>query len=218
VGRIVARVVQRMSPADRLGGLQHIGVDELSYRRHHKYITIITDHDSGRVVWAQEGKSAATLDAFFAELGPTRCAQLLAVTLDLSQAYIQSVKAHAPNAVLVFDRFHVRRLAHDALDQVRRQLVAAQEGRVQRRALKDTRFVLQKNPENLTGPERQKLAHVQATIDRSTGRIGSKRPSPRSWTGASITLLATSCWTGSGGPHVRSSSRSSAWPRRSEST
>lgn len=163
VGRIVERVVKRLSPADRLDGLRHIGVDELSYRRHHKYITIITDHDTGRVVWAREGKSEATLNAFFADLGPTRCAQLLAVTLDLSQAYIQSVSAHAPNAMQVFDRFHVQRLAHDALDQVRRQLMSAQQARGQRRAIKSTRFVLQKNPKNLTDAERQRLAQVQAT-------------------------------------------------------
>jgi transposase len=163
VGSIVSRVVLRMSPADRLDGLRAIGVDELSYRRHHKYITIITDHESGKVVWAREGKSAATLDAFFDELGKERCQKLLAVTLDMSQAYIQSVKAHAPHAALVFDRFHVQRLAHDALDQVRRALVAEHAGTEQGRAIKKTRFVLQKNPENLSPSERHKLARVQAT-------------------------------------------------------
>jgi transposase len=163
VGSIVSRVVARKSPADRLDGLRAIGVDELSYRRHHKYITIITDHESGKVVWAREGKSAATLDAFFADLGKERCQKLLAVTLDMSQAYIQSVQAHAPQAALVFDRFHVQRLAHDALDQVRRSLVAKQRGTEQGRAIKKTRFVLQKNPENLSPCERHRLARVQAT-------------------------------------------------------
>jgi transposase len=163
VGSIVSRVVARKSPADRLDGLRAIGVDELSYRRHHKYITIITDHESGKVVWAREGKSAATLDAFFADLGKERCQKLLAVTLDMSQAYIQSVQAHAPQAALVFDRFHVQRLAHDALDQVRRALVAKQRGTEQGRAIKKTRFVLQKNPENLSPCERHRLARVQAT-------------------------------------------------------
>jgi transposase len=161
VGSIITRVVKRMSPSDRLDGLRNIGVDELSYRRHHKYITIVTDHDSGRVVWAHEGKNAATLDAFFAELGTERCQKLLAVTLDMSQAYIRSVKSHAPNAVLVFDRFHVQRLVHDALDEVRRALVAKHAGTEQGRAIKKTRFVLQKNPENLSSSERQKLVQVQ---------------------------------------------------------
>ena len=162
VGSIASRVVQRMSPTDRLDGLRRIGVDELSYRRHHEYVTIVTDHDSGKVVWAHEGKSAATLDMFFAELGPERCAQLSAVTLDMSQAYIKSVQTHAPKAALVFDRFHVQRLAHDALDQVRRELVAKQAGTEQARVIKKTRFVLQKNPENLSADERHRLADVQA--------------------------------------------------------
>jgi transposase len=162
VGSIVERVVGRLSPPDRLANLRVIGVDELSYRKHHKYVTIITDHESGKVVWAREGKSAATLDAFFMELGAERCAQLSTVTLDMSQAYITSVNAHAPQAQMVFDRFHVQRLAHDALDQVRRALVAENEDPEQRRVLKKTRFVLQKNPDNLSSAERRKLADIQA--------------------------------------------------------
>lgn len=163
VGSIAERVVKRLSADDRLAGLRTIGVDELSYRRHHEYVTIITDHDTGKIVWAHQGKSAATLNAFFAALGPERCAQLRTVTLDMSQAYIQSVKAHAPDAAIVFDRFHVQRLAQDALDQVRRALVAKHADSEQRRALKKTRFVLQKNPENLSAAERRKLSLVQAT-------------------------------------------------------
>ncbi|HEX7481011.1 MAG TPA: ISL3 family transposase [Polyangiales bacterium] len=161
VGSIAERVVKRLSPADRLTGLRVIGVDELSYRKHHKYVTIITDHDTGKVVWAHEGKSAATLDAFFAELGKERCAQLSTVTMDLSQAYIASVKANAPQAQVVFDRFHVQKLAHDALDEVRRALVAKHTEPDQRRALKKTRFALQKNPENRSSVERRKLAQIQ---------------------------------------------------------
>jgi transposase len=162
VGSIAARVVQRLSPCDRLSGLRVIGIDELSYRKHHKYVTIVTDHETGKVIWAREGKNAETLDAFFADLGAERCAQLSTVTVDMSQAYINSVKAHAPQAQVVFDRFHVQRLAHDALDQVRRELVAKNTDREQRRVLKKTRFVLQKNPENLSSVERRKLAEVQA--------------------------------------------------------
>lgn len=163
VGNIAERVVKRMSPQDRLAGLRVIGVDELSYRRHHNYVTIVTDHETGRIVWAREGKSAQTLDAFFAELGAERCKQLRTVTLDMSQAYINSVERHAPQASIVFDRFHVQRLAHDALDQVRRAIVAKHSHAAERRALKRTRFVLQKNPENLSSVERRKLAIVQAT-------------------------------------------------------
>lgn len=163
VGSIAKRVVKRRLPDDRLAGLRVIGVDELSYRKHHKYVTIITDHETGKIVWAREGKSAATLDAFFAELGKERCALLNTVTMDMSQAYIASAKAHAPQAQIVFDRFHVQRLAQDALDEVRRALVAKHTDPEERRGLKKTRFVLQKNPENRSSAERRKVAQIQIT-------------------------------------------------------
>ena len=65
VGCIARRVVQRLRPKGQLARLRVIGIDELSYRRHHKYITIVTNHETGEVVWAREGKKAATLDAFY---------------------------------------------------------------------------------------------------------------------------------------------------------
>jgi len=116
VGSIIERVVARHKPGDPLDGLRLIGVDELSYRRHHEYVTVVVDHERGAVVWAHEGKDAATLRAFFEELGNERCAKLEAVTLDLSAAYIKAVTEASPQATMIFDRFHVQRLAHDALD------------------------------------------------------------------------------------------------------
>lgn len=76
VGSIIARVVARLRPGDPLDGLRVIGVDELSYRRHHQYVTVVVDHERGAVVWAREGKDADTFGAFFEELGKERCAKL----------------------------------------------------------------------------------------------------------------------------------------------
>lgn len=162
VGSIIERVVARLRPDDTLDGLRLIGVDELSYRRHHQYVTVVVDHERGAVVWAREGKDAATLGAFFEELGNERCAKLEAVTLDLSAAYINAVTEASPEARLIFDRFHVQRLAHDALDQVRRQQWRAADAD-DRDAIKGTRFVLQKNPWNLSDVEQGKLTDVQRT-------------------------------------------------------
>lgn len=162
VGAIIERVVPRHQSGDRLDGLTHIGVDELSYRRHHEYVTVIVDHVRGGVVWASPGKNAETFKAFFKELGKERCAQLEAVTLDMSAAYLKAVTEESPQARVIFDRFHVQRLAHDALDEVRREQVreAAPEDK---RDLKNTRFALQKNPWNLSAIEEQKIAEVQKT-------------------------------------------------------
>jgi transposase len=160
VGRIIERVVARLAPADRLDGLKRIGLDELSYRRHHEYLTLVTDHDTGRVVWAAPGKDKETVLRFFAELGPERTAALEAITMDLSGAYKTAVAEAAPHARVVFDRFHVQRLAHDALDTVRRQQWRAADSD-DKDAIKGTRFALQKNPWNLTQSEHEKLTGVQ---------------------------------------------------------
>jgi transposase len=160
VGRIIERVVARLAPADRLDGLKRIGIDELSYRRHHEYLTLVTDHDTGRVVWAAPGKDKHTVLRFFAELGPERTAAVETITMDLSGAFKTAVAEAAPHARVVFDRFHVQRLAHDALDTVRRQQWRAADAE-DKDAIKGTRFALQKNPWNLTQSEHEKLTGVQ---------------------------------------------------------
>ena len=160
VGAIIQRVIPRHRDSDPLDGLTHIGVDELSYRRHHEYVTVIVDHVSGGVVWARPGKNAETLNAFFEELGPERCGQLEAVTLDMSGAYLKAITEASPQARVIFDRFHVQRLAHDALDEVRREQVREAEPE-ERGTLKKTRFALHKNPWNLSSLEAAKVAEVQ---------------------------------------------------------
>lgn len=161
VGNIIERVVARHGPKNKLDGLTHIGIDELSVRKHHQYITVVTDHLTGNIVWAAPGKNADTLRSFFEELGAQRTEKLQVVTIDMSAAYISVVESMAPKARLVFDRFHVQRLAHDALDQVRRAEVRELKGTPGASELKQTRFPLQKNPWNLTALETEKVALVQ---------------------------------------------------------
>jgi transposase len=163
VGKIIARVMARKLPPDLLEGVTRIGIDELSVRRHHEYITVVTNHDTGKAIWAKPGRNAATVQAFFDELGEERAARLELVTLDLSASYIAAVKKGAPQARHVYDRFHVQRLAHDALDQVRREQVRELKGTEAATSLKKTRFALQKNPWNLEQSEKQKLAEVKRT-------------------------------------------------------
>ncbi len=163
VGEIVGRVVGRAEEAgdDRLEGLRHIGIDELSYRRHHEYITVVVDHERGEVVWSRPGKNADTLREFFDELGPDRCSEIESVTIDMSRAYISAVEGCVPNARLVFDRFHVQRLVQDALDETRRDEVRAAETKEEKKAMKGTRWALQKNPWNLNGDEMTTLAQLE---------------------------------------------------------
>jgi transposase len=161
VGRIIARVTERLGSADPLADLTHVGIDELSYRRHHEYVTVVINHLTGRVIWAAPGKNAETLPRFFSDLGPERCAKLEAITIDMSGAYQKAVREAAPQATIIFDRFHVQRLVHDALDEVRRAQMREVRGTDCAKAIKRTRFALQKNPWNLTTTEKQRLADVQ---------------------------------------------------------
>jgi transposase len=161
--RIIRRVVDRELDVsgDRLNGLKHIGIDELSYRRHHEYVTVVVDHERGVVVWSSKGKNAETLKAFFEELGPKRCAAIESVTIDMSGAYISVVKDKVPHARLVFDRFHVQRLVQDALDETRRDEVRAAETKEEKKALKNTRWSLLKSPWNLTDADHLTLEQLE---------------------------------------------------------
>lgn len=160
VGSIAARLVEEQLSERRFEGLRRIGVDEISYRRHHKYLTVVVNHDTGDVVWAAEGKSSEVLRSFFEELGPQRLKQLEVVSLDLSAAYQKAVREAVPHADMVFDKFHIAQLAQRALDEVRRE-IQRNLPKDARKPLKKTRWALLKNPERLTDEESAKLAGIQ---------------------------------------------------------
>jgi transposase len=83
IDAIVTRLVDTHLDDDRLNQLRRIGVDEIAYRKGRKFLTLVTDHDTGRVIWIGEGRSSATLTAFYHQLGAQRCAQIEATTMDL---------------------------------------------------------------------------------------------------------------------------------------
>jgi len=166
VGSIVERIVAERLDPSRLDNLTVIGIDELSFRRNHNYVTVVVDHVRKRVVWVGEGKSADALKQFFTLLGPERVRQLTHVTVDMSAAYIAAIDAYAPHVQKVFDRFHVQRLASDAVDEVRRAEVREIAGTDAAKALKETRWALLRGAWNLDIRDEQKLADVQATNRR----------------------------------------------------
>lgn len=118
VQRIVTRVVADHLNDARLDNLYRLGIDEISYKRGHRYLTVIADHDTGHVVWVAEGRSQAVLSSFYAALGPERCAQLEAISMDMVTVWWAPTREYAPNAVMCFDPFHVIRWTNIALDAV----------------------------------------------------------------------------------------------------
>ncbi|MDQ3609631.1 MAG: transposase, partial [Actinomycetota bacterium] len=105
VGRIVQRVVADHLDERRLAGLVAIGCDEISYRKGQRYLTSIVDHKTGAIVWCSPGRNAATLQAFFDELGD-RKATIRAVSIDMSGGYEKAIRDAIPDAEVAFDPFH----------------------------------------------------------------------------------------------------------------
>lgn len=164
VGAMCQRVADEKLDPDRLGGLVDIGVDEISWRRHHKYLTLVSDHDTSRIVWGTTGKNAAALDRFFDELPTGGAEGLQAVSMDLGPAYAKTVRARAPQAVICFDPFHVVKLATDALDAVRRQVWQSARrypDKTIARKYKGARWALLKNPADLTDKQAETLAGLR---------------------------------------------------------
>ena len=170
VGRICARVAaEQATKIDLLEGLRRIGIDELSYKKGQRYLTVVVDHDQGRLVWAAPGACEATLDQFFDLLGEARCAKVELVSADAAEWIAAVVARRCPAAVRCADPFHVVKWATDALDQVRREVWNdARKGgdTAGARELKGARFALWKNPEDLTHRQRGKLARIAQVNQR----------------------------------------------------
>ena len=181
VGSIIARVWADVEAlGDRLDGLTRIGIDEISYQRHHRYLTVVVDHDSGRLLWAAPGPDRATLRTFFDLLGTERCAAISHVSADQAEWIAEVVAERCPNAVQCADAFHVVKWATEALDEVRRDAWndARRSGQTRghgygvrvatgdARRFTRARYALWKNPDNLTDRQRDKLAWIAKTDPR----------------------------------------------------
>ncbi|GAA4127750.1 hypothetical protein GCM10022215_38560 [Nocardioides fonticola] len=189
VGSIITRVWADIDAVhDRFEGLRRIGIDEISYKKGHKYLMVVVDHDTRRLVWAAPGRNSATVREFFDLLGEDRSAQITHVSADGADFIDAIVAERCPAAVRVADPFHVVKWATDALDVVRRE--AWNDARRQARAepkrprgrpradapprpgseratsLKGARYSLWKNPEDLTANQQAMLAWIAATDPR----------------------------------------------------
>jgi transposase len=162
-------VAERGAGSDPLAGLTRIGIDEISHRKGQRYLTVVVDHVSGRLVWARPGRDKKTVEAFFDALGDDRCARIRLVSADAAGWIGDVVAARCPNAVRCMDPFHVVAWATDALDDVRRQTwnTACRAGqKAVAKELKGARYALWKNPEDLSDRQQAKLADIARTNRR----------------------------------------------------
>jgi len=145
---IQKRNLNRRFAKPSLKNLSHIAIDEISVKKGHKYLTIVLNLTSGAVVFVGDGKGADALSPFWERL-QRRKNKIKAVAIDMSPAYISAVMNNLPKAAIVFDHFHVVKLYNEKLDDLRRQVYKNATDALEKKAIKGTRWILLKNPENL---------------------------------------------------------------------
>lgn len=182
VGPVCKRVYDRLDAeaGNRFDGLARIGIDETSYKKGHRYMTVVVNHGTGRVVWCGKGHGKAVLESFFDLLTPEQRASVEVVTADGARWIAGVVAERCPNAERVMDPFHVVQWMTDLLDELRkeawREAAKAEKGKPKRgrgrpgkgegpapsaaKAVKGSRYALLKNPEDLTEGQRASLDKI----------------------------------------------------------
>lgn len=162
VKEIVKRDLKRRFARPKLKHLRQIAIDEISVGKGHRYVTLVLDLESGAVVHVGQGKGGDALKPFWRRLRASG-AKIEAVATDMSPAYIDAATTHLPNAALVFDRFHVMKLFHEKLSNLRRALHRQATDTLHKRVLKGTRWLLLKRPENLDA-QRNEQARLEEAL------------------------------------------------------
>ena len=163
-------------------GPKVVGIDEISIRKRHTYRIVVSDLVRGRPIWfGGKDRSEASMDEFFEWLGPRKSKGIRMAVMDMWKPFRTSTKAHAPEASILFDKFHVLRHLGEALDSVRKSEYARLTGK-HRRFIKGQKYTLLSNRENLTLEGRRSLKLLLAANKRSTRPTCSKSPSDSSGT------------------------------------
>ncbi len=152
----------RVGSSDELEGIESIGIDEVQWKRGHKYQTLVYQIDEGckRLLWIGPDRTAKTLLRFFRQLGKERTAMLQFVCSDMWQAYLKVVAKRSPGAIHILDRFHVMQELSKAIDKVRAAEVKQLKSDGYEEVLKGGRWLLLKRPENLSDKQAVKLSEL----------------------------------------------------------
>jgi transposase len=147
-------------------GPTRIGIDEISIRKGHSYRIVVSDLERRRPIWfGGADRSEASMDQFYQFLGPQKAKRLRLAVMDMWKAFRNSTHQHAPQAAILFDKFHVMRHLGEALDKIRKAEYARLGGQ-QRRFIKGQKYTLLSHPQNLTGPARKNLKLLLAANKR----------------------------------------------------
>jgi transposase len=132
-----------------------LAMDEFAIRRGHRYASVVIDVESGTVLWVGRGRSRESIRPFFAMMGSEACSRIEAVAIDCTATYALEIHDHCPNALIIYDLFHiVARYGKEVIDRVRvDEANRLKDDRAGRKLVKGARWLLLRNPENLARPE-----------------------------------------------------------------
>jgi transposase len=147
--------LSRLYNKQNFSSLTHLGIDEFSTQKGHKYMTIFVDLHTGRILHATEGRSYEVVSPFLKKLA-RRAENLQAVAVDMSRSYVKAIEEHLPHVDIVFDHYHISALVNKAIDELRKELQADLDYQG-KRYLKGSRFLLLYNYSNLTENNKKKL-------------------------------------------------------------
>lgn len=166
-----------------LDGIKSIGVDELSWKKGQKYLTLVyqIDHGCRRLLHIAKDRRGSSFNTFFDMLGEARTKTIAFVASDMWKAFISVARKRCAAALHVLDRFHVMQLMSKAIDQTRRTEVRALRASGREPLLTKTRWLLLKRPENLKRGERARLRDLVAINLRSVRAYLLKEQFQRFW-------------------------------------
>lgn len=137
-------------------GVRQIAIDEFAIQKGHKYMTVVMDLETRRVIYIGEGRSSDALDSFWKKIQKFNN-QIVGVAMDMWPAYIKAVSEHLPKAKIIYDWFHVVKTTNQIIDDLRRQIIREEKDLAVRKVLKGKRWVLLKTKSNLKPSEESKL-------------------------------------------------------------
>ena len=152
-------LLEEFGPTD-YEGLRILAVDEIAVKKGHRYMTVVLDYLTGRVVWMGEGRDKETLERFFNGMTPEQKVKIEAVAMDMWEPCINRVRHHCPQAKIVFDGFHVIKAFGKVIDEVRRDEYR-QASAEEKKVIQGSRYVLLKNIDNLSDPQRDHLQQLR---------------------------------------------------------
>jgi transposase len=147
-------------------GPKVIGIDEISIRKGHTYRIVVSDLERRRPIWfGGDDRSEASMDQFYRFLGKKKAKGVRLAVMDMWKAFRNSTQTNAPQAAILFDKFHVMKHLGEALDKIRKAEYARLGGK-QRQFIKGQKYTLLSHPQNLTGTARKNLKLLLAANKR----------------------------------------------------